>query len=245
MNRIRIIGGMVLAPLAFVAAVCGTDTTRVENGEGPDPSISVSGEGKVTAKPDVAMITLGVSTLRPTVAEARESAAAALDGMIASMRNNGIDDDDLQTQQLYINAEYNYDDGNQRLIGFRVSNTVTAKVRNIDNTGKVVDDAVGAGGDSTTIDGISFTIDDPKDLQSQARAAAVEDARAKAETLASAGGVDVGAPITITEGGFSPPVYPYPAAEYAADRAQTGAATPIEAGELDVVVNVQVVFELQ
>jgi uncharacterized protein YggE len=245
MKRRLVIAGMALAPLAFVAAVCGTDTTRIENGEGPDPSISVSGEGKVTAKPDLALITLGVSTLRPTVAEARESAAAALDGMIASMRNNGIDEDDIQTQQLYINAEYNYNDGNQRLIGFRVNNTVTAKVRNIDNTGQVVDDAVDAGGDSTTIDGISFTIDDPKDLQSQARAQAVEDARAKAETLASAGGVDVGAPITITEGGFSPPMYPYPAAEYAADRSQAGASTPIEAGELDVIVNVQVVFELK
>jgi uncharacterized protein YggE len=245
LKRTLIIGGMLLAPLALVAAVCGTDTTRIENGENPAPSISVSGEGKVSAKPDLALITLGVSSLAPTVAEARETAAASLDAMIASMKANGVEDDDIQTQQLYINAEYNYNNGNTTLRGFRVQNTVSAKIRNIDNTGKVVDDAVNAGGNNTTIDSIAFTIDDPKELQAQARAAAVGDARAKAETLASAGGVDVGAPITISEGSFQQPYHPYPAADRAAEGAQTGAATPIEAGELDVIVSVQVVFELK
>ncbi|HEY8173266.1 MAG TPA: SIMPL domain-containing protein [Dehalococcoidia bacterium] len=240
-----IMGGMLLAPLAFVAAVCGTDTTRVENGDAPEHSISVSGEGKVSAKPDIALITLGVSTLQPTVAQARETAAASLDGMIASMKANDVAENDIQTQQLYISAEYDYNDGNQRLRGFRVNNTVVAKVRNIDNTGKVVDDAVDAGGDSTTIQGIAFTIDDPKELQSQARSAAVEDARSKAETLASAGKVDLGDPITINEGA----VYlPQPVDAYkgiAADRASAGAETQVLAGELDVVVSVTVVFALK
>jgi uncharacterized protein YggE len=237
---------MLIAPLAFVAAVCGGDTTQIENGEAPEHSISVNGEGKVTARPDVAMITLGVSSLAPSVAEARESAAASLDAMIATIKGNGVDDKDIQTQQLSIQPEYDYRGETQTLRGFRVSNSVTAKVRNIDNTGKVVDDAVTAGGNNATIQGIGFTIDDPKELQSQAREAAVRDARAKAETLASAGGVDIGDPIQINEGAFAIPYYSG-AEQYAADRSAAGALapTPIEAGELDVVVNVSVTWQLK
>lgn len=244
-RRTLIIAGMVLAPLAFVAAVCGDSTTSIENSGDLTPSITVSGEGKVTAKPDVAIITLGVSTLAPTVAEARETAATSMEGMVKSLKDNGVAEKDIQTTQLNINAEYDYNDGNQRLRGFRVQNTVTAKLRNIDNTGKAVDDAVAAGGDNTQINGIAFTIDDPKTLQDQARSAAVEDARKKAETLASAGGVDIGNPIQINEGS----VYiPQPLNAYrgiAEGSAAADTKTTIEAGELDVIVNVSVIFELK
>ncbi len=236
------IAGLILAPLTLIAAVCGDTTTQVEsNGEGMT-GITVTGEGKVTAAPDVALLTLGVSSLRPTVAEAREQAAAALTAMINSITANGVEDDDLQTQQLSIQPEYDYRNNETILRGFRVSNTVTAKIRNIDNTTKVVDDAVTAGGDDTQIQSISFTIDDPKQLQEQAREEAVEDARAKAQTLAGASGIDLGEPITIVEGGgFQPPIpYDESFARGAADAAQE--ATPIEPGELDVFIHITVTW---
>jgi hypothetical protein len=236
-------GAMLLASLTFAGALCG-ETTRITTQSADDNAkgITVTGEGKVTAAPDVAMLTLGVHTLAPTVAEARDGAATALDAMVASMRANGIDEKDIQTQQLSIHPEYDYGNEQQTLRGFRVTNTVLAKVRNIDNTSKVVDDAVTAGGDSTTIEGIAFTIDEPGELQSQAREAAVRDARAKAETLASAAGVGLGDPIEINEGGGVQPVY-YSGAEIAADR-QAAAPTPIEPGELDVVINVSVTWDI-
>jgi uncharacterized protein YggE len=237
------VAGMLLLPLAFVAAVCGSETTRIENtGDGDLRGITVAGEGKVTAPPDLAMITLGVSALRPTVAEARESAATSLAGMIDSMKANGIDEKDIQTQSLSIYPEYDYNNGNQLLRGFRVQNIVIAKIRDIDTTSKVVDDAVTAGGDNTSIQGISFTIDNPESLREEARRKAVEDARARAQTLASASGVDVGEPINITESGYSPPL-PYDVAA-GAERAAPDTATPIETGELDVVVTVNVTWEI-
>ena len=237
------LGAILLTSMAFAGAICG-ETTRIttQNTSDGTRGITVSGEGKVTAAPDVAMLTLGVNTLAPTVAEARDRAATALDGMIASMRNNGIDEKDIQTQQLSIYPEYDYRNEQQTLRGFRVTNTVLAKVRNIDNTSKVVDDAVTAGGDNTTIESIAFTIDEPEELQSQAREAAVRDARAKAETLASAAGIGLGDPITISEGGGVQPVY-YDRAELAADQ-QAGAPTPIEPGELDVVITVSVTWDI-
>jgi uncharacterized protein YggE len=242
------VAGMALLPLVFVAAVCGSETTRIENTpQDQVRGITVAGEGKVTGKPDLALITLGVATLRPTVGEAREAAATALTGILDSMRANGVADDDIQTSQLNIYPEYDYsNDGNQRLRGFRVNNTVTAKLRDIDTTSDVVDDAVSAGGDETTIQSIAFTIDDPENLREQARAAAVADAKRRAETLASASGVKIGNPINISEsGGFQPPL-PYAERAIAADAAsQAGASTPIEPGELDVIINVSVTWEIE
>ena len=240
------IAGMALSPLVFLAAVCGSETTRIENTpEDQVRGITVSGEGKVTGKPDLALITLGVSTLRPGVGEARDAAATALTGILDSMRANGVAEDDIQTSQLSIYPEYDYSGNTQRVVGFRVSNTVTAKIRDLDTTSDVIDDAVSAGGDETTIQSIAFTIDNPESLREDARAAAIADAKKKSETLASASGVKVGEPINISEsGGYAPPI-PYAADAAAAERDFQGApSTPIEPGELDVIINVSVTWEI-
>jgi uncharacterized protein YggE len=248
LNRTRLfIIGMALMPLTLAAAVCGDSTTRIENtGDGAPTGITVTGEGRVQGAPDVAMVQLGVSTLRPTVAEARQQAATSLNAMIDSMKANGVEDDDIQTANLYISPEYDFRNNEQLLRGFRVSNTVTAKIRNIDNTSKVIDDAVTAGGDDTHFEGLSFTIDDPSALQKQAREAAIADARAKADTLAQAGGIGVGDPIIINEGNVYVPPIPY-AAGASLDSAERQAApdTPIEPGQLDVIVNVTVTWTIE
>ncbi|MEX2245576.1 MAG: SIMPL domain-containing protein [Dehalococcoidia bacterium] len=246
MNRTRMIfaAALMLVSLAFAGAVCGDETTTVQQDRASDTGITVSGEGKVTAEPDMALITLGVSVLAPTVAEARDRAATALDAMITSMKGHGVDDNDIQTQGLSIYPEYDYSGNQQVLRGFRMQNTVTAKIRSIDDTSAIVDDAVTAGGDSVSIQSIGFTIDKPDDLRQQAREAAVRDARARAETLASAGGVDLGDPISISEGSsFEPPVLLRDG--FAEDAAQTAPSTPIQPGELDVVVSVSVTFAIK
>jgi uncharacterized protein YggE len=246
MNRTRaLIIGMALVPLTLVAAVCGSETTRIENNGEAQTGITVTGEGRVQGAPDVAMVQLGVSTLRPTVAEARQQAATSLEAILNSVQTNGVDDDDIQTQQLYIQPEYDYRNNEMILRGFRVENTLSVKIRDIDTTSAVIDDAVAAGGDDTRLQGISFTIDDPTELQKQAREQAVANARAKADTLASAGGISVGDPIIINEGtSYTPPI-PYAAgAESAADR-QAAPDTPIEPGQLEVVVHVTVTWTIE
>jgi uncharacterized protein len=245
MRQKLFIAGMAFAPLILAAAVCGSETTRIENTpQDQVRGITVSGEGKVSGEPDLALITIGVSTLRPTVAEARDAAATALTGILDSMRATGVADDDIQTSQLSIYPEYDYNDGNQRLRGFRVNNTVTAKLRDIDATSDVVDGAITAGGDETTIQSIAFTIDNPESLRQQAREAAVADAKKKAETLASASGVQVGQPVNISEsGGYQPPIA-YDRAAGADESLQPAPSTPIEPGELDVIINVSVTWEI-
>jgi uncharacterized protein YggE len=233
-----------VALLSFVAATCGGTSTTIQNTDKAVTGISVSGQGKAPAKPDIASISLGVSALAPSVAEARTQAAASMNAMIDSMKANGVEEKDIQTTSLSIYPEYNYtNDGRQELRGFRVQNTVNAKIRNIDRTGEIVDQAVEAGGNNAIINSIGFSIDDPEALKKQAREQAVADARARAETLAQAAGVSLGAAINISESSYVPPVY-----YEGASRDTAGAPapeTPIEAGELDVTVDVSITFAIE
>ena len=228
---------------ASVAATCGDTTTHVETNGNAEHGISVSGEGKSPGKPDIAMISLGVTRLAPTVAEARDGAAASLDAMIKTIQANGVARDDIQTEQFNIQPEYDYSNGRQLLNGFRVTNTLSVKLRDVDKTSKVVDDAVNAGGNDTNVQNIAFTIDKPDELQAKAREAAVADARAKAETLAKTAGVELGDPITISESGGPVPIYAERA--LAADSVAAAPATPIEPGTLDVVINVSVTWAIK
>jgi hypothetical protein len=240
-----IVGGALM--LGVVAAGCGNRTTRIETGTGTGTvtrGIVVSGEGKATGKPDIAQLTLGVSKLANTVEQARNDAATSLDAMIKSIRDNGVAKDDIQTLQFNISPEYDYSNGKQLLKGFRVTNVVSAKLRDINKTSKVVDDAVTAGGDNTQVQGISFTIDKPEELQAQAREKAVADAKARAQTLAGAAGVTIGDPITISETSFQP--IPFANKGIAEDRGGGFApATPIEPGTLDVTVTVTVTWGIK
>ncbi len=246
-KRMLVVAGLgAVTFLSLVAATCGDTTTTVENSGEQMRGISVAGQGKVQGEPDIASISLGVSALAPTVAEARTQAATSLKAMIDTMKANGIDARDIQTSQLSIYPEYNYlDDGRQELRGFRVQNTVTATLRDIDKTGKVVDDAVVAGGNDTAINGISFSIENPDDLKKQAREKAVADARSRAETLASAAGVTLGDAITISENSYAPPVVYDGFARAGADTAAPVPETPIEAGQLDVTVDVSITWGIK
>ncbi|HEX5479367.1 MAG TPA: SIMPL domain-containing protein [Dehalococcoidia bacterium] len=232
--------------LAFGAATCGSfgPQTTVQNDANGVHGITVSGEGKVQAKPDVAQLALGVSVLRDTVAQARTDAATSMSAITDAVKADGVADKDIQTQQFNISPEYDYSNNRQTLKGFRVTNTVSVKVRSIDNTSKVVDDAVTAGGDDTQIQGIMFTIDNPADLKTQARKQAVDDAKSKAQTLASASGVGLGQAIDIAESGGVQPI-PYAADQLKSAAGAAAPATPIEPGQVDVTVDVTITWGIQ
>jgi uncharacterized protein YggE len=238
-------GLSALTLLATVAATCGDTTTRVDNTGNGVQGIMVSGNGKATGKPDIAQITLGVSKLADTVQQARDDAGSSLDAMIKSVQANGVAKDDIQTQQFNISPEYDYTNGRQRLTGFRVTNVVSVKLRDINKTSQVVDDAVNAGGDNAQVQGLAFTIDKPEDLERQARENAVADAKKKAQTLAGATGVSVGDPIAISETNVQggPEYYKGIANDSAAAAAVP--STPIETGTLDVTVDVNVTWSIK
>jgi len=236
------IAGLLL--LALLGAACEGDKVTVATQQAQSLGISVSGEGKVSGAPDVAVLTLGVSALAPSVKDARDQAATAMDGVVDSIKGNGVDEKDIQSTQFSVQPEYTWRDSNQVLTGYRVTNIVTAKVRDIDNTSKVIDDAVAAGGDLTQVQGISFTIDDPDQLRDEARQEAVADAKAKAQRLAELSGVGLGKVMSISESSSVPSV-PLSYGGIVAPATGPGVSTPIETGEMDVVVTVQVLYAIE
>ncbi len=207
--------------------------------------IHVTGSGSVISEPDIATLNLGVSVEKETVAEAREEAAAAMTGVIASLKANDIAENDIRTERFSIYPQYDYTDNGRVLRGYSVNNTVSAKVRELENLSDVIDDAAEAGGDIVVVNSIQFMVENPTPLQAQARGLAAKDAAAKAQTLAEASGVTLGKPITITEttSGGSLPIAFAKSEEFAADSARS--STPIEAGELTIIVNITVVYEIK
>ena len=204
----------------------------------------MTGSGSVAGEPDIATLNLGVSVEKETVAEAREAAAIAMTAVLDSSKANDIAEEDIQTANFSIYPQYDYTDNARVLRGYRVNNTIRAKVRELQSLSDIIDDAAGAGGDIVVVNSIQFMIEAPTTLQMQARALAVKDAESKAQTLADASGVKLGKPVTITEatsGGSSPIVY---AESVAADHSLR-TSTPIEAGELTVTANITVVYEIE
>lgn len=230
----------VAAVVALISAGCSEGDTVV-NTPGSTVGISVSGTGQAFGTPDIAVLTLGVQAQAATVEEARETAAARAQAIIDAVKANGVADKDVQTVQYDIQPQYDFrPNGVQSIRGYQVTNVLSVKVRNINTTSKVLDDATRAGGNSTVVRGVSFTIDDPTALREAARTDALRDAKAKAEQLAREAGVGLGRPISISESGG--PV-PLPATGLLAPR--TGdTSTPIQTGELQVNITVTVVYEI-
>ena len=229
--------------LALFAVAC-TEETNIVSPEQESPGITVSGSGSVFGEPDVAVVTLGVEAQAATVGEARSQAAERMDAMLGSLRDGGVADEDIQTTRFSVQPQYDFVDGRQELRGFLVNNVATVKVREIDNTGTLIDGALAAGGDLSRVDSLAFTIDDPSALEDEARTEAVQDARARAETLAEAAGVELGDARSIVES--RAPVVPVDFRGVAADLPQAGdAASPIELGELEVLVDVQLIYGLK
>jgi hypothetical protein len=205
--------------------------------------LSVSGEGRASAAPDVAVLGLGVSAKASTVDAANSQAQEAMSDLLDSLEANGVQEKDIQTTSFSIHPEYDYRNDEQVLTGYRVSHMLQVKVRDIDKAGEVIDDAVEAGGDLLQVQSISFTIDDTTALRSEAREEAVTDAQAKAEELATLAGVTLGDPTYITESTSTPYTQPYYDGRFGY-AAEAEAVTEISVGELEVVVSVNITYAI-
>ena len=238
--------------MLVILAACGTPQVTVQppevtvqnipatGDEGPVVGISVSGRGEVTGTPDTLSMNFGVSVLRSSVSSAVADAAALADALIDTLKANGVADEDIQTANYSIYPEYDHSGNRRRLTGFRVNNTVVAKIRDIAAAGAIIDEAAAAAGDEVQINGVSFSIEDDSELIVAAREAAWNDARSKAEQLADLSGVTLGKPITISESFTSqPPMIPFAAFDSVELQ-----ATPIEPGQQMVAVNLSVQFAI-
>ena len=204
------------------------------------------GRGEITATPDLALLNLGVEAIGDTVAPTNSQAAQAMESVLQALKARGVQDIDIKTRFFNIAPEYRYNDRlrKQELIGYRVSNQVSVKIRDLDNLGQTIDDAVTAGGDLIRIQGVSFTVEDTQALETQARGQAVQDALAKAQQFAQLTGVSVGPLVYIAEtGGVIPRAEPFAVRSFEVAVAES--VTPISEGEITVTATVQAVFGIQ
>lgn len=210
---------------------------------GQQEGIFVSGQGKVAAVPDIATLRLGIEAQEATVAEAQSQAQGAMDKVMTALTANGVANKDIQTRYFNITRVTRWDDKTQQevVIGYRVTNTVTAKIRDIAKAGSIIDAVAVAGGNLTRIDGINFSIEDPSGYYSKAREKAMADAKAKAEQLADLAGVTLGKATYISESSYIPA---YPPVAYDI-KAEAAAGTPISAGEMDITASVQVTYAIR
>lgn len=213
----------------------------------PQPQIVVTGEGEATAAPDMAVVTMAVLREGETARSALTASNQGMREVLGALRGAGIAERDIQTSGLSIQPRYANQRGcvsgqacDPRISGYTVSNQVTVKIRKIADAGEILDRVVGLGVNQGGH--ISFALDDPKPVVTEARKRAVADALDKARTLAEAAGVKLGPILTIHEGGQGPrPPMPYARAEMA----MSAKAVPIAAGESTYHSNVSMTFSIE
>jgi uncharacterized protein len=236
----------LVAGLGLLAVACSGGDTYVTSDTTGQMGVNATGTGSAIGEPDIMLLTIGVSAQRDTIEAARDAAATAQNGVIQALKDNGVDEKDIQTVQFNVSPQYDYStkpNGQGEIIGYVVSNVVTAKVRNLDKAGDAIDAATMAGGNDAVVQGVSFDIDDPTDLQKQAREEAVKKAHDQAEQLASNAGAKLGKVLSISESSYFPTYNR--AVPAAAGGALDESSTPIQPGQLEVSVTVNVLYAIE
>lgn len=232
-----------LAAALTTAQLARANTTLQQNEQPFRRTITVVGNGRATATPDIARVTVGVdavnSRLNAALAEVNRKSAAVM----AALEKAGVAKRDIRTIDFSVFPQQPFDrSGPSSIASYRVINAVQVTVRNTDNVGTILDAAISAG--ANTVYGLTFTVEDIRAIEAQARRGAMADAKSKAEALASAIGAKVGRVLTINENvsGGQTPFFAAPS--LALDAAGSGNVS-VAPGSRDIIVQVQVVYEIE
>jgi uncharacterized protein YggE len=235
------IGGLALA---LAGAPRGTQpVVAAQAVNSSDRSVTVVGIGKVTGKPDIARVTVGIETQASSLQQAVDDNKAKMNDLLDTLKNQGLADKDIQTSNYSVytervtppapGAEVNTDQ-----VIYHVTNTVDVTVRDVNQIGAVLDKAVAAG--ANNIYGVNFSVEDTAKLEADARAKAVADAKARAAELAQLNGLQLGEVLTVSEvvGGSAYPM------DYGV-KGMGGGGTPVQPGELEMSMSIQITYAVK
>ncbi|WP_158554702.1 SIMPL domain-containing protein [Methylovirgula sp. 4M-Z18] len=189
-----------LLPMMLAATLLTAGVVRADEAK---PEISVSGEGAVFVQPDIAELDLGVLSIAKTAQEALAANAKATQSVVAALKGAGIADKDMQTSSLALQPEFpplspsSQSTGIPAIVGYRAENSITITVRDVAQTGDLLDKATANGANSNV--GIGFRVSNPAYPLDEARQAAVADAKHKAEIYAAAAGLKLGPLISLSD----------------------------------------------
>lgn len=238
---------LLVGMLALGRAGFALSVAQAQTGAELSRTITVVGEGTVRVKPDIARANIGVEVMESSVQEASSAATATMEAVLTALQQQGIEENDIQTSGFNIWVDRPY--GPEGLPGenpvYRVNNNVAVTIRDLDKLGSVLDTAIVAG--ANNIYGITFDLDDPSLVESEAREKAVANGKAKAQELAELNNLQLGEVLSVSEVvGAAVGYYPGSFREAgAAPGLGGGGAGPISPGELTFTMQLQIVYDAQ
>jgi uncharacterized protein YggE len=232
--------GLVAAAALALGATGTTTTAAATTSADPSAGVHVTGLGGVTGRPDVLRFTVGVEVTADTVDEALSQANAAAERLLATLRDRGIAEEDLQTAGVQVFPRY--DDRGRQVTGYVVGEDVNVTVRDLDAAGETISAAVEAGGEAARLSGVTFALEDDEELLAAARERAFAQARTEAEQYADLVGRDLGEVLSVRE--TLQPSEPMAYAARAESAAGAAADVPLAPGSARVTVAVDVRWAL-
>ena len=248
------------APASRTASASTSGSTATVQAAAPqlasasnEAGIWVTGTGSMNLAPDITLVMLGVEATFPSVTEARNEAATAMEAVVSAVKANGLTDEDIQTTSFNIWPQYDRQEimtngvrSTVRVLsGYTVSNDVVIKVRNLDAVGTIIDAVVDAGGDAARINGIDFSIEDPGAYTTDLREDAVNAAIENAKHFAALTGVTLGKLVYVTEVSDEPVVQGIAESRAFALPAAAAPTTGISGGSLDLTLTVRAGFAIE
>lgn len=229
------------ASAVSLGAIAGPAAAAEIQIQSAGPVVELNITESVKAQPDIATVNAGVTVIAPTAVDAMRQNAQAMSTVVAKIKSLGIAADDIQTTSINLYAQYDYDQAQRKQVfrGYQASNQVSVVLRDVKETGQVLDALVAAG--ATDINGPSFSIEDETSAKSQARKAAMATAQAQAMEYAQVAGFSGVRLLEVSETVYSRP--PQPMAMKARDVAEQ-ASTPVEPGMVSSSVTVTVKYEM-
>jgi len=244
---LTLIGVFLVYGIVFVGTLIRNNIRSYEHiGEADKPErlITIEAEGKVTATPDIATVTMGLSKQGTTVAEAQEQNTTIMNTLIERLTALGIAKEDIQTTNYNVYPQYNYtEEEGQVITGYNVSQNVTVKIRNVDISSQVL--ALSGELGLNQIGGLQFSIDDTDVYIAQAREEALKKVKEKAGLLSSQLGVNIVSVVSYNEYNREDGYPPYAAYSEYDSLARGGSVPSVEEGSTDIILNVSVTFEIK
>jgi len=238
---LAILAGIVIILFIALFSVSLVNEFSGETPEKTQNTMAFAGEGKVYAKPDIAVVNLSVVAEGKYIKDVQDRNTKKMNGVIDFLKSFGIEEKDIKTTNYNINSKYVYQEGVAPWIsGYEISQTLEVKIRNLEKIGEILEKSVGVG--INQVNSLYFWVDKDDDLKDQARKLAIEDAKKKAEKSASQLGVKL---IKII--GFSENIYGYPVyggyKEYGIGGGG-GEIPNIQTGENEITVSVTVIYKI-
>jgi uncharacterized protein YggE len=241
MKQKSLLIGLVALVLVGVLSACSTPTTDKTNTR----QMTVAGTGKVYLTPDVSYIVIGVRSEADTVADALGKNNTQSTAVAAKLKELGVAEKDVQTSAFNVYPQQEFDrDGKPIRSFYVVENTVNVTVRDLKKLGEILDAVVRNG--ANTINGISFDVENKASAITEARRLAIEDARKQADEMATAAGVKLGSVMNLSvyQNGNPTPMYDAKGMG-AANATGGGAQVPIAAGQLVIIMQSSITYELK